>query len=159
MVKLDFFLAVERILKTDSRFDLDAYLFLKDSLDTITAEGKKSDGRKHKPRLTGHVTAHQLLNGIRLHALKQFGPMVCTVFAYWGVTKCEDFGEMVYKLIELGTFGKSETDSIEDFKGAYTFEDAFVTPFLPKPNPAKESAAAAAPARTRKRKIKSEQGF
>jgi hypothetical protein len=60
---------------------------------------------------------------------------------------------MVYQLIALGTFGKSDKDSIEDFKNAYTFHDAFVVPFrptdeLPKP----------VPARPRRRKQKSEQG-
>ncbi|MEI7773246.1 MAG: Minf_1886 family protein [Verrucomicrobiota bacterium] len=148
MLKLDFFAAVERILESDSRFDRNAYHFLKESLELITG-----DGKKHKPRIVGHVTAHQLLDGVREHALRQFGPMVPTVFGYWGITKCEDFGDMVYQLIALGTFGKSDKDSIEDFKNAYTFHDAFVVPFrptdeLPKP----------VPARPRTRKQKSEQG-
>jgi len=78
--------------------------------------------------------------------------MVTTVFGYWGITKCEDFGEMVYRLIELGTFGKSESDSIEDFKNSYTFHEAFVVPFLPTGHVEKP-----APIRVRKRKLKSGQ--
>ena len=149
MLKLDFFAAVERILEPDSRFDRNAYHFLKESLELITG-----DGKKHKPRIVGHVTAHQLLDGVREHALRQFGPMVPTVFAYWGVTKCEDFGDMVYQLIALGTFGKSDKDSIDDFKNAYTFHDAFVVPFRPTDEPPRASV----PARPRRRKQKSQQG-
>ena len=39
---------------------------------------------------------------------------------------------MVYSLIGMRVFGKTETDSIEDFKSPYSFEDAFVRPFLPE---------------------------
>ncbi|NBV84961.1 MAG: hypothetical protein EBS01_01555 [Verrucomicrobia bacterium] len=151
MLKLDFFAAVERILERSSKFDRSAYHFLKESLELITG-----DGKKNKPRVIGHVTAHQLLDGVRENALRQFGPMVTTVFAYWGVTRCEDFGEMVYQLIELGTFGKSESDSIEDFQNAYTFHEAFVVPFLPTfPG---SNADKPASSRTRKRKVKSGHG-
>jgi uncharacterized repeat protein (TIGR04138 family) len=39
---------------------------------------------------------------------------------------------MVYNFIHEGIFGKTETDSIEDFGGGYSFHDAFVVPFLPE---------------------------
>ena len=67
----------------------------------------------------------------RQYALRQFGPMVPTVFAYWGVTRCQDFGEMVFNLIQVNIFGRTDTDSIEDFKGGYDFDEAFRRPFLP----------------------------
>jgi uncharacterized repeat protein (TIGR04138 family) len=64
--------------------------------------------------------------------------MVPTVLGYWGVRRGEDFGEMVYNFIREGVFGKTETDSIEDFKGGYDFHEAFVLPFLPEKAPALE---------------------
>ena len=45
------------------------------------------------------MTGQELCEGIRQLALKAFGPMVPTVFEYWGVRKTDDFGEMVWKLI------------------------------------------------------------
>ena len=60
-----------------------------------------------------------------------FGPMVPTVFEYWGITKTDDFGEMVWSLVELGVFGKTERDSKKDFHAVYSFHDAFCAPFLP----------------------------
>ena len=63
-------------------------------------------------------------------AIKSFGPMVPTVFEYWGLRKTDDFGEMVWSLIELGVFGKTDSDSKKDFNGVYDFEEAFVAPFV-----------------------------
>ena len=93
---------------------------------------RSSSAKRPGRRPCGHVTGQQLLEGIRLYALKQFGPMVPTVFEYWGIRRCDDFGEMVFNLIRVGIFGKTESDSIDDFRGAYTFHDAFVAPFLPE---------------------------
>ncbi len=124
MQKLDFAEAVDLIVARDPRYDREAYSFLRDALDYTVKQRKKS-----RDNACGHVTGQQLLEGIRQYALKQFGPMVVTVFDYWGIHRCEDFGEMVYNLIRTGVFGKTETDSIEDFKGGYTFEAAFVAPY------------------------------
>jgi len=36
---------------------------------------------------------------------------------------------MVFNLIGAGIFGKTDEDSIEDFRAVYDFNDAFVKPF------------------------------
>ena len=38
---------------------------------------------------------------------------------------------MVFNLIGAGIFGKTDEDSMEDFKSVYDFEEAFVKPFAP----------------------------
>ena len=126
MQKLEFAEAVDLVTAKFRLFDRDAYFFLKDALDYTVSLHKKS-------RASGgcHVSGQQLLEGVREFALKQFGPMVMTVFEYWNIRACEDFGRMVFHLIEVGVFGKSDKDSIEDFKGGYSFHAAFVRPFLP----------------------------
>lgn len=127
MQKLDFAEAVDRVIDLDSRYDRDAYYFLRDALDFTVKQRKKA----RESTGSSHVSGQQLLDGIRQYALKQFGPMVVTVLTYWGVARCEDFGEMVYNLIRIGIFGKTETDSLEDFKGGYSFQEAFVAPYRP----------------------------
>jgi uncharacterized repeat protein (TIGR04138 family) len=53
---------------------------------------------------------------------------------------------MVFNLIEAGIFGKTEEDSLEDFKNVYDFEAAFVKPFTPaKPTAAKPPPELTAP--------------
>ncbi len=125
MQKLDFNQTLDQIFVQDPRYSTAAYHFLRDALDfTVKPRRKSKDA-------STHVSGQQLLDGIRLYALKEFGPMVPTVFAYWGVESGEDFGNMVFNLIKVGIFGKNERDSIDDFKGVYTFREAFVLPFLP----------------------------
>ena len=129
MQKIDFGEKLDLIVQQDPRFDREAYLFLRDALDfTVKLRKKAKEGAEH-------VSGQQLLEGIRLYALKQYGPMVPTVFSYWGVTRGEDFGEMVFNFIREGVFGKTESDSIEDFGGGYSFHDAFVVPYLPEKAP------------------------
>ena len=140
MQKLDFGEKLEDIVRQDTRYDREAYLFLRDALDhTIKLRKKAKEPDQH-------VTGQQLLDGLRQYALKQFGPMVPTVFEYWGVQRGQDFGEMVFNFIRVGIFGKTDTDSIEDFKGGYSFHDAFVAPFLPEKPPVHTRIPAAAPA-------------
>ena len=127
--------ALVKITVKDPRFDREAYMFLRDALD-YTIKLKK----KRRSDITHHVDGRELLEGIRSYALKQFGPMVVTVFNYWGIDKCEHFGHMVFNLVQAGIFCKTETDSIEDFKDIYDFHEAFEAPFLPAPD-----AAALAP--------------
>ena len=124
MQKLDFAEAVGVLADADPRYHRDAYFFLREALDHTVQLRKRKVGE------IGHVTGGQLCEGIRQVALKAFGPMVPTVFEYWGIRKTDDFGEMVWSLIELGVFGKTDSDSKDDFKGIFDFDEAFVAPFV-----------------------------
>ena len=133
MQKIGFSEALDSIVVSDPRYQRDAYVFLRDALDFTTKQQKKVKGATVR-----HVTGPQLLGGVRQYALKEFGPLVMTVFDNWGIHSCEDIGNMVFNLIGAGIFGKTEEDSIEDFKNVYDFEDVFVKPFAPeKPTGAK----------------------
>ncbi len=122
---------VNLIVKEDDRYTKEAYGFLKEALDfTMNKE------RKLKGKVVGknqrHVTGQELLEGVREYALEQYGPMAYTVLTSWGLEKCEDFGEIVFNLIEYGVFSKNDEDSKEDFAAIYDFKDAFQKPFQPE---------------------------
>jgi uncharacterized repeat protein (TIGR04138 family) len=136
MQKIGFAEALESVVGNDPRYQRDGYIFLRDALDFTTKQQKKIKGVSVR-----HVTGPELLDGVRQYALKEFGPMVMTVFDSWGIRSCEDVGHMVFNLIGAGVFGKTEQDSIEDFKNVYDFEEAFVKPFAPaKPETVKPPA-------------------
>ncbi len=130
MADLDFNEIVSLICKEDSRYDKKAYSFLREGLDYAVKEMKKRDAERSKQSL--HISGAELLNGLRVYALDQFGPLAITVLNSWGVHRCGDMGEIVFNLIEYNVFSKTENDRREDFGEIYTFEDAFVKPFLPK---------------------------
>jgi uncharacterized repeat protein (TIGR04138 family) len=76
-----------------------------------------------------HVTGRELLEGIRDLALQAFGPMAKTVFEQWGVRRTEDFGQIVFQLVEAGLLGKTDRDRLSDFARGYDFDEAFVRNF------------------------------
>jgi uncharacterized repeat protein (TIGR04138 family) len=127
MQKIGFAEALDSIVASDPRYHRDAYVFLRDALDFTTKQQKKVKGATVR-----HVTGPELLGGVRQYALKEFGPLAITVFDNWGIHSCEDIGNMVFNLIGAGIFGKTEEDSIEDFKNVFDFEEAFVRPFAPE---------------------------
>jgi uncharacterized repeat protein (TIGR04138 family) len=140
MQKIGFAEALDSIVRSDPRYQRDAYVFLRDALDFTTKQQKKAKGTSVR-----HVTGPELLEGLRQYAVKEFGPLVMTVFDNWGIHSCEDIGNMVFNLISAGIFGKTEEDSIEDFKNVYGFEEAFVKPFAPE-KPAATRTRAESPA-------------
>ena len=141
MQEISFDEAVAQIQQKDPRYHREAYLFVREALDyTQKSNGKeKRSGTRHgagQELVEGvrvrHVTGQELLAGIREIALEQFGPMAATVLGEWGVDKCEDFGEIVFNMIEIGLLAKTEKDSRADFAGGYSFHEAFAQPFLPR---------------------------
>lgn len=126
MHEVNFEEAVEQIRAKDARYDREAYAFLREALDHT----QKTIGRDKSGRIR-HVSGQELLQGIRDFGITRFGPMVMTVLESWGITRCEDFGELVFNMVDVGLLAKTESDDRADFAGGYNFEDAFRKPFLP----------------------------
>ncbi len=142
MKKIGFREALSQIVREDPRYDERAYLFLREALDhTIHMLSKPPDGPGR------HVTGSELLQGIRDYALKEYGPMAYTVLKHWGVSSSEDFGHIVFNLVEKGVLGKTEEDRKEDFSDGYDFDDAFRKPFQPVCGLRKTPAAPTKPTR------------
>ena len=126
MKQTDFQEALHKIMERDSRYAPEAYVFLREALDftiKLLKKPEKGPGR--------HVAGGELLEGIRQYALQEYGPLALRVLQHWGVRRSEDFGEVVFNLVEAGALGKTEEDRREDFAGGYDFEAAFATPFQP----------------------------
>lgn len=118
---------LNRITKQDLRYHREAYLFVREALDhtqSSLSKAKRSEAQ--------HITGKELLEGVRVYALSQFGPMSRTVLAEWGIHRCEDVGEIVFNMVDHGLLSKTEQDSRQDFQGAYDFDEAFCKPFRPK---------------------------
>lgn len=127
MQDLDFAEIVDLICKEDPRFDKKAYDFVRQGLDHTVKELRKKE--TSKTERSRHVSGPELLHGIRVFALDQYGPLAKTVLNAWGLKRCRDFGDIVFNLIEYNVFAKTEKDRPEDFSDIYSFEDAFVKPF------------------------------
>ncbi|HZM03805.1 MAG TPA: Minf_1886 family protein [Candidatus Saccharimonadales bacterium] len=136
MPSLTFEDAVRKIVASDSRYEFEGYLFVHEAIQyTQKALGRHKQEEKH-------VGCKELLNGIRDYALTTFGPMTTTVLDAWGIHSCEDFGEIVFNLIQHNQAIQSNADRREDFKNGYAFDDAFRKPFLPSQSRGKDSKPA-----------------
>jgi uncharacterized repeat protein (TIGR04138 family) len=120
---------IDLIHKEDSRFDKRAYHFVRAGLDYTVKELKKRD--PERARRSQHVAGNELLHGFRAFAIEQYGPLAYTVLTDWGLRRCRDFGEIVFKLIEYSVLSKTESDCIEDFSEVFDFDEAFVHPYEP----------------------------
>ena len=107
---------LEEILRKDNRYKLDAYLFVLEALDYTRRLFKR-------PR---HVSGQELLEGIKELAKIKFGRMAKTVLEDWGVKKTDDFGEIVFNLVEAKLLSKTKEDKKEDFHNVYSFDEVFV---------------------------------
>jgi uncharacterized repeat protein (TIGR04138 family) len=143
MHEVSFEEALVKIRAKDPRYHRDAYLFVREALDYT----QKTIGKDPRGRIR-HVTGQELLAGIREFALQQFGPMSKTVLEEWGVHSSQDFGEIVFNMVEVEWLAKTDKDSRADFAHGYDFDEAFRQPFLPKSKhavPAPEAKPAPSP--------------
>ena len=106
---------LQRVAARDGRYATDAYAFIYEALAyTVNHLGR-----------SGHVSGRELLEGVRQLALEQFGGLTGMVFARWGVHRTDDFGEIVFTLVEAGLMGKTDEDSRDEFRAVYDFHEAF----------------------------------
>jgi len=75
-----------------------------------------------------HVSGAQLCHGLRDFAIKQYGQLARTVLERWGIRTTDDFGRIVFLLVEAGLMSKTDDDSLTDFQRVFEFEEAFGEP-------------------------------
>lgn len=109
------------IRRRDRRYACNAYYFALDALDYTMV----TLGRERRAGESRHVGGRELLDGIRQLAGNQFGPMAKVVFNQWGITNTEDFGEIVFNLIDVGLLSRRDEDSRLDFSDGYDFDHVF----------------------------------
>src|SRR5690606_30305702 len=95
--------AVRRIRSRDTRFNADAYHFLRDALDHTVRTLRGDEAEEHR-----HVTGPELVRGFVAHAQEEYRSMAVSVLDTWGVREDRDIGAMVFQLIEAGAFRRSE---------------------------------------------------
>ncbi len=111
----------EALLRKHHRYQPEAYSFVFDALQWTLTNIVCCDGETENK----HVSGRDLLEGIRQFAIERFGPLASMVFYQWGVAQPEDWGEIVFHLIDHDLLGKQESDRKEDFKAEYKFQDVF----------------------------------
>ena len=101
---------------------LEAYDFLQRGLgetaDRVHAHATMYDQDRH-------VSGQELCMGLRDYAIEQYGLLAPMVLELWHVHRTEDFGRMVFAMIDQGLMHRRADDTLEDFCSVYDFREAF----------------------------------
>jgi uncharacterized repeat protein (TIGR04138 family) len=123
---------LEEVVKKHPRYVYEAYEFVFQALNfTQKMLGRESPEDVAAPAAAPqhHVTGQELLEGVRVLALREFGFLARTVFRLWGIDRTDDFGEIVFNLVEAELMSKTSEDNRDDFRGVYDLDEALVHGF------------------------------
>jgi uncharacterized repeat protein (TIGR04138 family) len=116
------------VVGRDPRYAYEAYEFVYEALNhtqkilgRITPTDLPAGAEKEH-----HVSGKELLEGIRDLALREFGLMARTVFKMWGIQRTDDFGEIIFNLVEASLMSKTDEDTRQDFHEVYDLDQALV---------------------------------
>ncbi|MFA6568162.1 MAG: Minf_1886 family protein [Victivallales bacterium] len=115
--------AVRQIVKGDPRYAPEAYEFVSKAVVFTMLNLDRDKSPNH------HVSGQELLDGFRRYAIQEFGPMAGEIMKTWGLSGSIDVGNVVFNLVNRKLLGKTENDSLADFKNGFDFEKAFSEPF------------------------------
>ena len=106
-------------------FPPQAYQFVREGLaHTVKMiHGEASVGQVDDE--TRHVSGQQLCLGLRDYAIKQYGRLAKTVLLSWSIRGTDDFGRIVFAMIDVGLMRKTHEDTPEDFRAVFDFDEAF----------------------------------
>lgn len=125
-----------------SPYPLEAFLFVQRGLDHTVRRihGEPSDqddtgeGQDVPSR---HVDGRELCHGLRDFATEQYGLLAQPILARWGITRTDDFGRIVFAMVDGGLMHKTDEDSARDFAGVYDFDAAFNSGLMLSEEPAR----------------------
>ena len=103
----------EALMEVYARGDLDP---------TVTAAIDAAGGPK---KINRNVSGEDLCWALRDFARRRWGGLARLVLSRWHITRTEDFGNIVFALVEHQVMQKESHDTIEHFKNVYDFAEAF----------------------------------
>ena len=114
--------AIDQAIEEQGLYPREAFDFVRRGL-SYTVE--RIHAQRIEPGASRHVSGRQLCEGLRDLAHAQWGMVARAVLSKWNIRRSEDFGKIVFTLVELGELSKTDEDNIEDFKGVFDFAKAF----------------------------------
>ncbi len=109
-----------------------AFQFVRDGLAHAVELTHGEHVRGDESDESKHISGKELCIGLRDYALERYGMMAGTVLDHWGLHSTDDFGRIVFAMVEAGLMRKTDEDSLEDFHCVYTFAEAFSPKALSK---------------------------
>jgi len=113
----------KRMMTCAGPYPVEAFHFVREGLG-FTSQ-RIHAGMQDQPEADRHISGQQLCIGLRDFAIQQYGLLAPTVLQHWNVHRTDDFGRIVFSMIEEGMMSKTSDDNMDDFRAVYDFEEAF----------------------------------
>ena len=114
--------SLEQLVEEVGLYPREAYEFIQQGLSYTV---QKLHGEEKDPDASRHVSGRELSQGLREFALLQWGMLAGTVLRRWNILRTDDFGRIVFAMVDSGMMKKTDQDSIEDFRNVFDFRSAF----------------------------------
>jgi uncharacterized repeat protein (TIGR04138 family) len=114
--------SIKEIAELDGRYSLRAFEFVQEGLGRTV---KKHYGDEIENEGPHHVTGKQLCYSLAEFASGKWGRMAKVVLNQLGIKSTNDFGNIVYLMVENKWMHARPEDTIEEFDDVYNFEEVF----------------------------------
>ncbi len=113
----------ENMIAKAGTYPEQAFHFVREGLAyTVETLSRNSEEMDEDDR---HVSGQELCLGMRDLAIKRYGPLAGLVLTRWHIHKTEDFGRIVFAMVDSGLMRATAEDSLEDFQNVYDFAEEF----------------------------------
>lgn len=112
-----------RVLRAAGPYPIEAFNFVREGL-SYTA-GQVHGDPEQVPEMDRHVTGQQLCIGLRDYAIEHYGMLAPVVLEHWNIRRTDDFGRIVFSMIDVGWMSRSDEDTMESFRAVFDFDEAF----------------------------------
>ncbi|MHC5023970.1 MAG: Minf_1886 family protein [Planctomycetota bacterium] len=104
-------------------YPLEAFMFVREGLTyTVQCVHENIGALAEADR---HISGQQLCLGLRDFAIERYGMLAPVVLDHWNIKRTDDFGRIVFAMVNFGIMSKTETDQLDDFRAVYDFDEAF----------------------------------
>ncbi|MEI8195793.1 MAG: Minf_1886 family protein [Phycisphaerae bacterium] len=122
--------SLEQVVAECGRYPIEAFEFVRTGLNYTVQRihGDTTDMTESQC----HVSGQQLSEGLRDFAIRRYGIMAKAVLAHWRIQRTNDFGRIVFAMVESKLMQKTDDDDVRDFDDVFDFRTAFEPPARPR---------------------------
>ncbi|MBL9149556.1 MAG: hypothetical protein JNM94_12775 [Phycisphaerae bacterium] len=114
---------IRKVARAAGPYPVEAYAFVREGLNyTVLRVHANAEALPEESR---HVSGGQLCIGLRDFAIDRYGLLAPVVLSSWNIHRTDDFGRIVFALIDAKQMSKNANDTIEDFRSVFDFDEAF----------------------------------
>lgn len=111
------------VLEQAGPYPIEAYNFVREGLSFTVEKLHAAD--PDLDEIDRHISGQQLCMGLRDFAIERYGLLAPVVFEHWHVSRTDDFGRIVFAMVDAGLMSKTDEDTPEDFRAVFNFSEAF----------------------------------